>query len=659
MKNVIALLILLSFSTFTFTQGLINTSGDTYSKENKFIAEDFYMDGNDYFNDKEYYQALQNYLKANKILPNNAKINYKIGICYLKTNNKNNSIEFLKNSYKLNEKLTNNIHFYLGEAYQNNSEFNKSIQEFNKYKENSRNIKKISLADKHIKECILATKMIKTPIKGKVESVSEINTIYAEYSPMINSDETVMIFTSRRSNTTGKSKDFYDNKFFEDIYITTKNEGTWSTPKPLTTKINTKKHDSNVGLSADGKTLYIYRSNKRNGDIYKSSFIEGEWTKPKALPKPINSKSTESSLCISKDGTIIYFVSNRKGSLGKKDIFYCTLQHNNKWGKAINIGENINTEFDEDAIFLSPDGNTLYFSSKGHNNMGGYDIFKSKKNKQGIWNTPENIGYPINSVNDDIFFVLTSNGKKGYFTSTNKEGYNDKDIFVIDFTKEKITKHKDILAYVNGIILNNHSNIIENADISIIDSETNTLIKQLHSNDNNGEYAIHLPLNKTYKIEIKKKGYLLFSENLTLTDSVTKFNAKLKIGIPDKIATSPIITQKLYFDFDKHILKKESEEEAIRLFKLLKKHEGLIIEIAGNTDSIGSFEYNKALSEKRAKHIVNKLIKLGINKNRLLNKGYSFSEPIANNKEEEGRAKNRRVYVKVIDNNKKTKLANN
>jgi len=660
MKKQLTIILLITTVSLLFSQGLSNNKQNIVSEKDKYIAEDFYMDANDYFDDAEYYQALENYLKAYIILPNNAKINYKIGVCYLKTDDKSKAIDYLNNSFRINKKLTNNIYFNLGEAYQYNLDFDKSIKNFNLYKENSRNIKKIALSNKHIKECILAKSMIKAPIKGKITAISEINTRFAEYSPMVNTDETMMIFTSRRSNTTGKAKDYFDNKYYEDIYISEKNNGTWSEPKPLTTKVNTKKHDSNVGLSTDGKTLFIYRSNKRNGDIYKSTLVNGDWTKPKALPKPINSKNTESSVCLSKDEKTIYFVSDRKNSIGGKDIFYCILQDNGKWSNAVNIGENINTKFDEDAIFLSPDEKTLYFSSKGHNTMGGYDIFKSTKNNKGEWNTPENVGYPINSVYDDIFFVLSADAKKGYFTTTNKNGSNDKDIFVIDFSTEEVKKQKDILAFLNGIITDSQSQIIKDAQIIIKDKETNEVIQDINSDDNNGEYSVYLPMKKHFIIDIKKNGYLLFTKEISMTDSVTNFNAELKIGIPDTVATSPIITQKLYFDFDKYILKKESENEAVRIYEMLKKHQNLIVEIAGNTDSIGSFEYNKKLSEKRAKYIVNKLVKLGISSERLHNTGYSFTKPIADNIEEEGRAKNRRVYVKVIDNKKtESKLADN
>ncbi len=650
MKKHLIFYLLLTFTTYLFSQGLSNNKQNQISDKDNYIAEDFYIDANDYFDDEDYYHALENYIKAYKMLPNNAKISYKIGICYLKTDAKVKALDYLTKSYNQNSNLTNNIYFSLGQAYQYNLNFDKAIKNFNIYKENSRNIKKIALANKHINECILAKNMIKTPINGKITPISEINTRFSEYSPMVNCDETVMFFTSRRSNTTGKAKDYFDNKYYEDIYVSKKVNGTWSKPKPLTTRVNTKKHDSNVGLSPDGKTLFIYRSNKRNGDIYKSTLVNNEWTKPKALPKPINSKSTESSVCLTNDGKTMFFVSDRKSSIGGKDIYYCTLQNNGKWGKAINIGENINTKFDEDAIFLSPDEKTLYFSSKGHNTMGGYDIFKSTKNNKGEWNTPENIGYPINSVYDDIFFVLSADKKKGYFTTTNKNGSNDKDIFVIDFSTEKVKKQKNILAFLNGVITNSQSQIINNAQIIIKDKETNQIIQKINSDEQKGIYSVYLPMDKKFIIDIKKNGYLLFTKEIAMTDTVNNFNAQLKIGIPDTVSTSPIITQKLYFDFDRYILKKESESEAMRLYKMLKKYKNLVVEIAGNTDSIGSFEYNKKLSEKRAKYVVNKLVKLGIDAKRLHNTGYSFTKPIANNKLEEGRAKNRRVFVKVIDN---------
>ncbi|NJO00444.1 MAG: OmpA family protein [Bacteroidia bacterium] len=250
-----------------------------------------------------------------------------------------------------------------------------------------------------------------------------------------------MVFTSRRENTTGGKVDFSDNIFFEDIYISTYDNGQWSSPQNL--PINRKYHDAGAAVSSDGRELYLYHDDKKTkGDLYVSTYnpADDSWTKPKKLNDNVNSKYQETSLSLSADGTTIYFASDRPGGLGGLDIYMSKKDANGEWGPAANLGKPINTEYDDDAPFLTFDSKTFYFSSRGHNSMGGYDVFKSESVGTDQWGEPVNMGYPINGPDDDAHLVLTYDNKKGYYVSDAPDGYGYEDIYTLSAPKETLVR---------------------------------------------------------------------------------------------------------------------------------------------------------------------------------------------------------------------------
>ena len=516
--------------------------------------------------------------------------------------------------------------------------------------------------------------MMLSPSRVFIDNLGPVvNSTYREYSPLINADESVLFFTSRRDNTNGGQKDPTDNNYFEDIYISEKVNGEWTTPENPPSPLNSKEHDATIGLSPDGQTLLIYKGSD-GGDIYECHLKGSEWSTPKKLSSAINTKYHESSASISFDGKTIYFVSNKPDGLGGSDIYYATLDKKGNWGEPKNIGAPINTTFDEEGVFIHPDGKTLYFSSRGHNTMGGFDIFKSTL-ENGKWSDPVNLGYPINSPDDDVFFSISASGAHGYYMSVKPGGYGDRDLYIITFLgaeKPLVNNTEDNLIAslaqpVSETVIEKTVAIKENqvtilkgkildeltlnplgAVIEITDNEKNEIVATFESNSATGKYLVSLPSGKNYGIAVKSEGYLFHSENLNIPPTTIYQEITKDIKLNKLAIGSTIVLNNIFFDFNKAVLRPESIPELERLIKLMTDFPTLKIEISGHTDNIGTAAYNKPLSENRAKSVVDYLISKGIDKTRMTFVGFGFDKPIATNDTEDGRQQNRRTEFKII-----------
>jgi len=627
-------------------------------KENFNVAMDNLYDGNDAYQDSSFGIALNSYIRANDFNPNNSELNYKIGICYINSADASKALPYLQEAYKLDREIAKDIKYRIGQSYQSMLNFDKAIEEYNGFK--------ISLSpnilynwhttlQKRFKECTAGKELMKKPTIGMIISLNEINSQFAEYCPLISADESMMIFTSKRKETTGGLRDPFSLEFYEDIYISYNENGIWGTPTNIGAPVNTVNHDATVGLSPDGQELYVYKGIKKSGDIYAGDIyyceLKGsEWSKSKALPNSINSPYSEFSASISFDGRTLYFTSNRPNGYGKKDIYICTKEANGDWGNATNIGNIINTEYDEEGVFAHPDGKTLYFSSKGHNTMGGYDVFKSAKNKNGIWSKPENIGYPINTGNDDIFFVTSADGRHGYFSSIKQGGKGSTDIYMINFTAFEDDNKTVNLTLVKGKVKDSKTGKFIEAKIEIFDNEKNEIIAVFNSNSETGEYLITLPSGKNYGIAVYADDYLFNSANFDLPESKEFGEIILDVELESLEKGSKIILNNLFFKHASSELEHASLTELNRIVKILKDSPDMRIEIGGHTDNTNSLATNQRLSTNRSKSVVDYLINNGINNSRLEYKGYAFYQPIADNKTEEGRKQNRRVEFKILNN---------
>ncbi len=484
----------------------------------------------------------------------------------------------------------------------------------------------------------------------KIEIIKLDNTInseYDDYAPVITADRHQMFFTSRKPFTEKEKRK--NSESMEHIFSSNADEkGSWLASTALSKNINVDGlNNSNIAISNDGHILFIYQDDKSgNGDIYQCELNGDKWSDPVSLGNPINSKHHESSATLAPDGKTLYFVSNRPGGAGGRDIWMCVKDAKGKWGAATNLGRTINSNLDEEAVFIHPDGKTLYYSSKGFKSIGGYDIYKTTLEK-GKWSKPVNLGAPINSDADDLFFVLDASGKKGYYTSA---AGGNKDIYEINFIPlKKLVNNEPKLTVLKGTVKDAVSKEAIEATIEIIDNEKNEIISTFKSNSSTGRFLVSLPAGKNYGIHVSANGYLFHSENFELSDTAS-YNEVTKNILLNKLEKgTKVVLRNIFFDTGKSTLRPQSVAELQRLLDILSKNPSIHIEISGHTDNVGTDEFNNKLSEARAKTVVDYLITNGVNKDRLTFKGYGKNQPISSNETEEGKQQNRRTEFKITD----------
>lgn len=641
----------------------------------KYLEEDFPL----------YQMALKLYLKANEFNPDNALLNYKIGYCYLNTLEKTSSLPYLERAKLLDPTVRPDLIYLLARSYHLNLRFDEAIEQYNEYKGNlspyelSKEGKDIA---KKIKECETAKILVSNPIRIFRDNMGpQVNSKYPEYGPYINAGEDVLMFTSTRDNTTGGKIDPLDGRYFEDIYISYKEGDVWKLPVNPGKPLNTDSHDAIVGVSADGKHALIYKGEDNGGDIFDCRIDEdGAWSNPKRLPKEINTEFHESSASFSPSMDALYFVSNKPGGFGGRDIYVAdVIKKEGKdkidYEEARNLGPVINTEYDEQGVFMHPNGKILFFSSKGHNTMGDYDIFSSVF-EDGEWSKPRNIGYPVNTPDADVFFSISEDLKHGYYSSFDPDGYGEKDLYMITFLgpekpmkemidfdeiahnakparvimlEDKVELMENQIAIITGTVMDAVTlSPLGGVIVEIYDNELGRQVAGFESNSRTGDYMVSLPSGKNYGIAVKAKEYMFHSENLLIPPSTSVQEIYMDIKLNKVEVGSRIILKNIFFDFDKATLRPESAAELDRLYKLLNDVPTLRIEISGHTDNIGSAVYNQKLSEERAGAVVDYLIRKGVNPVRLTYKGYGKEQPIATNETEEGRQMNRRTEFRVL-----------
>lgn len=477
-------------------------------------------------------RATKNFLDLLELDPKNANINYKVGICYLQTNGKKaEAVPYLekaaglttskyKDSYK-ETKAPLDALFYLARAYHLDGQYDHGISTYRKY------LKEANIVDKErikeiewmIQTCQNAKLIEDSPISATAENLGEnINSIYDEYAAVVDATESTLIFTSRRPTSTGGELDL-DNKFYEDIFVSTKEDGKWTTPKSIGKRINTTGHDASIGLSADGQELYIYRDDFGDGNIYVSQMKGSSWSEPRLLNENINSVFRETHATVSADGQTLYFTSDRSGE-GEMDIFISRRLPTGEWGLALNLGEVINTPYDEEAPFIHPDGKTLFFSSKGHNSMGGYDIFFSILQDNGKWSTPMNIGFPMNTADDEYFFVMSPDGKRAYYSSSNGQGLGGKDIYLVHLDTER---EIPLTVYKGAIVPDANGHWPKDVTIKVTDNETGELFGLYRPRQDNGKFVLILHPGNNYNIAYEASGYLYKSEKLFVPENTAYF----------------------------------------------------------------------------------------------------------------------------------------
>ncbi len=572
---------------------------------------DEFFDAEFFLAEEDYPESLQAYLKVyNAGNQDNANINYRIGMCYLNIpGEKQKAISYLEKAvtdvtpayregaYK-DPRAAVDAWLYLGNAYRIDYQLDKAIQAYGKFVDlcTKSRTAEINFAKQQIHACERAKKAILSPAPFSKENIGrKYNTNQDNFQAVLSGDRNAMAYmTSQR--------------FYDAVYFVRKINNTWTNPVNITSQIESDGDQYISSLSRDGTTMLLTRVSIFSGDIMQSNYLSGRWTRSTPLDKNINTKYFESHACLSPDGNTLYFTSNRKESLGGMDIFMSVKDAAGKWEIPVNLGETINTEFNEETPFICEDGKTLFFSSQGHESIGGYDIFYTVRQDDGSWSKPVALLYPLNTTDDELFFFPVDRGQAGYITYYTDDGFGSGDIWYVNLNAE-----------------------IELADLTDEEEITPDVI-----------IAEELVAEEAAPAPVEAE----VTEALPETTEVPVL----------KEPSVKYLIKPIYFNFDSYALAEESVEKLDVMAKALEQHSSMVLEIRGHTDAIGTYNYNQVLSERRAKAVRDYLISKGIDGSRLKYKGLSMSEPVAANKNpdgtdnKEGRRYNRRVEFRVLVN---------
>ncbi len=601
--------------------------------------------------DRNNEEATKKLLEAISIDSNFLEAQYMLGEIYDLSGKKELAYEHYVNAYNIDnffdDKLVAKIAFM---AYKNGyyNDAKKYIDIFVKNSD-STTIELMKI-DKMKTFIDFAYEAFNNPVDFRPENLGTgVNTQYDEYWPSLSVDEKTLVFTRQipsRYGSNNSNPDSFQEDLFVSFYDSTSLE--YRKAFPMQSIINTQQNEGAQCISGDGNTCVVTCCNRNGGkgscDLYIMFFRNGHWTEPINLTS-INTSAWESNPSLSSDGRTLYFASNRPGGYGKIDIWKVEFDENWNAGPVRNLGLPINTEDNDVSPFIHPDGKTLYFASDGHPGMGGQDIFFSKLDENNKWTKPVNIGYPINTKGEERSMIVNAKGDMAMYASS--AGGEDLDIF--SFPLPKIVQ-PTMVTFVKGYIYNSKNlQRIGYAKCDLINIANGELETSIRSGESSGEYLVALPVNNDYAFNVTKEGYLFYSENFSLKNIDSSKPFYLNIPLDPIEIGKAVVLKNIFFDFDKSDLLTESYIELNKLLEYLNKNTRIIIEIGGHTDNSGSVDYNKKLSESRAKAVYDYLIKAGIDSNRLSYFGYGFSKPIADNNTEEGRALNRRTEFRIID----------
>lgn len=420
-------------------------SGVSYSmaQQDKALAQEYLKQADlIYSQQKEAIEVAKDlYVQAAKVDSSNIKANWMAGKLHLETINKDDALPFLLQVKELKPNYRFDLDYYIARAYHYGLDFDNALKYYEAYKKKylangryrGRDKVALSSVNKRIRESKNGREIVGKPSIYSIHVLgTEVNSEWPDYAPVINEDETMMIFTSRRQDDNTSPDVDRDNFYFEDIFFSEKKNGQWSEAVNIGPPINTSYHDANITLSFDENRLYLYKDENR-GDLYYSDLVNGKWTEPQRMSSRINSSSfAERSITETSDPDVIIYSSDRPGGQGGLDLYMISKDEKGNWYKTKSLGPTINTKYDEDSPFLLHDGKTLFFSSSGQKGYGGFDIFKSEYDSATeSWGEPENLGYPVNTPDDEVYFTATKDGKRAYYASIRPEGHGHSDIFII------------------------------------------------------------------------------------------------------------------------------------------------------------------------------------------------------------------------------------
>lgn len=518
MKKILLPLLLVLLVSNSFSQGTMKT------RKWRKIEKDSLATAQAMFIDENYLLALPIFDKLQQNHPKELYLKYVTGICGLyRSDMHEKALEYLSAVYEKNKKAAD-IQYDLARAYHYNYKFDEALAILDEYLKGKVTPQQKKDAMQLIQYCNNGKILVAAPVDAKIDNIGEIvNTVASEYVPVISSDESVMILTYRGDQSTGGLQNNYNQPdsfgiYYEDVFITHKENNNWVAPVSIGSNINTIVNDAAVAISNDGQKLFTFKDDSYDGgDIYISKLDSDNWSAPQKLKGDVNSAAWEGSASLSADEKTLYFSSERPGGFGGRDLYKATLMPDSTWGNVKNLGATINTAYDDDAPFIHPDGKTLIYSSEGLNSMGSYDIFQAQYNPaDSTWSTPKNLGYPINTPDDDRYFILSVDGKRGYYASGKAGGYGLHDIYVVDMPDE----YAKPIALVKGTITKENVPIGAVVQVDITDKDPSSY-GTFKSNAAYGNYLVNLIPGHNYKLTYKLKGFSDITKTLDATNLTT------------------------------------------------------------------------------------------------------------------------------------------
>jgi outer membrane protein OmpA-like peptidoglycan-associated protein/tetratricopeptide (TPR) repeat protein len=586
-----------------------------------------------------YFEAITILKKAIELDPNFLEAQNQLADLYRITKQHRNAVELYLKIIAINPEFNRAVYTNIGNEEVNIGDYANAQVHLLKYLtyENITPERK-KFTEHLLSDCKFALDAIQHPVAFKpVNMGPQINSIDDEYMPVITADEGELIFTRK----------IKDN---EDFYKSSKLNNKWTTAQYLSHQINTPNYNEGAqSITQDGQYIFFTGCDRPNGlgqcDIYVAQKKGDDWEAPYNLGPPVNSRAWESQPSISSDGKTLYFVSNRKGGYGGYDIWK-SIMTDKGWSEPENLGPNINTAYDEQSPFIHPDDNTLYFSSNGWPGLGNMDIFVSRHDKDGQWQKPENLGYPINTYADDSGLTLNARGDFGYFASNNIKGYGGYDIYAFEMPTAMRPK---VVTYVKGDVKDAKTNKPIVAIVEIIDLTTNKTVYKNTLGDN-GHFLATLTAGKKYALNISKGGYMFYSENFSITGLDEKKQFEINVPLQLIEAGNKVVLKNIFFDTNKYDIRDESKVELQKLIAFLNENPKVVIEVSGHTDDVGNDALNQVLSQNRAKAVYQYLLAQHIPAAKLTYKGYGKTQPISSNLTEDGRKQNRRTEFKILSN---------
>ena len=479
--------------------GLAFAQPSGLSDDKLWMKADRALEQGDFFGAREGYQELE------KRDASDEELLFKIGLCHYQIRRDRH----LAKAYfeKVRPHRFVEASYYLGRLAHLDERYDEAISHFLNYQA-EKGFKERS--EKEISDQIQKARVaMRMPQNENPDVVvrnlgPEINTAFPEYAPLLSPHENKLIFTSRRENALRPNKDAFGD-YFENIFQSDLKDGVWSTPQPLDSNVNTALHDAATGLSADGTHLLIFRTSAdlSTGNIYESVQENDGWSHPEMLGAIINSEDgAETSACYAPGGQLMFFSSTRPGGFGGKDLYVVKKLPNNQWGVPYNLGPSINTEYNEDAPFVHPSGTVLFFSSEGHHNMGGYDVFQSSFDEVGYFSEPINLGTPVNTNDDDIFFVLNADATVGYLSSERSDGLGGQDLYAAYFDPAAT-----LLQVFNVVIVNETAELLTNVEMTLYNEGSKKLFGEYRPSEHNGKMVVISEAHRRFKVTIEAEGY--------------------------------------------------------------------------------------------------------------------------------------------------------